>query len=278
MMEQRLGLGNRSWYSKEYLDGDMRVEKQNDVWCLGALIYFTLTGKHPYFGAGNSIEENIRINKPCDFDMLRRQLTFELSTTNPKTKDGFDKYALIEAVSMLRMVFQEEYKRATVADLLKHPFMWSLAQKSSFIRKLEEASKNDKTLVTKINQLYLWNPSMHEHWLNFLDSKIIDYINANWKYAGNSTSLLLAMRNCSLLVNPQLSGSSVVGTPVEILPNSSAKKDIIYMLGAEGIEVFVKTFPKVITQLWKAARSHLQELEAQVNSIQNVLVQDRSLL
>jgi len=275
MTEQRLGLGNRSWYSKEYLDGDMRVEKQNDVWCLGALIYLTLTGKHPYSGAGNPIEENIRINKPCDFDMLRRQLTFELSTNNPTTKDGFDKYSLFEAISMLRLIFQEEFKRATITELLKHPFMWTLTQKSAFIRKLEDASKNDKTLVTKINQLYLWNPSLHEHWLHFLDPKLIDYINANWKYASNSTSLLLAMRNCSLLANP---GSSVVGAPVEILPNNSLKKDVLFMLGSEGIEVFVKTFPKIIIQLWKAARSHLKELEAQVNSIQNVLHQERPLL
>jgi serine/threonine protein kinase len=284
-MKSTMMNGTRNWQSKEMLESDTFSARQNDVWCLGALVYYILIGKHPYSGAGSSIEDNIKINKPCDFDMFRQQLNFDVASSrgNNMTKEGFERGSLFEAMSLLRLTFREELKRSTAPQLLKHPFMWSLAHKGLFLRKLEEATRVDKVLISKINQLYLWNPREHEHWIDFLDTKVIDHLNSSgWKYSANPVSLLQAIRNLLLSTSllsattasstlPSFVLPSVSGVGLSTLENATSKKLLLELLGSDVIELFVKTFPKLVVQLWKATRKHLDELDSQAKTLQTTL-------
>ncbi|MFN0135679.1 MAG: protein kinase domain-containing protein [Phycisphaerae bacterium] len=75
--------GTPAWTSPEQAEGDMaKVDLRTDVYALGVLSYYLLTGAHPYDVSGSlhAILENVRHAPPASPRLCRQQIDGEIET------------------------------------------------------------------------------------------------------------------------------------------------------------------------------------------------------
>ena len=105
--------------------------KPSDIFALGILIHYAITGgKHPF-----TIETEIKEKKVPSFSELRK-LRFNTTITEEPT---------ITAVDMIRRMISHEAKYRLIAEeVLCHPIFWKDKKKLQFLLKIHESVKNIK--------------------------------------------------------------------------------------------------------------------------------------
>lgn len=163
-----------------------RLTKSIDIFSLGCVFYFVLSGgKHPY-GEKYMREYNIISNKK-DLKGLRENMK--------------DRSLIYEAVNLLnKMLNQIPDKRPTAENVLKHPLFWSRAKKLEFLLKVSDRLEiESKDPPSDIIQKLEGNSKRiipHHDWCKFLDEQFLENLTKYRKYQKDKViDLLRAIRN-----------------------------------------------------------------------------------
>ncbi|KAL3232133.1 Serine/threonine-protein kinase/endoribonuclease IRE1 [Nakaseomyces bracarensis] len=163
-----------------------RLTKSIDIFSLGCVFYFVLSGgKHP-FGEKYMREYNI-INNKKDLKGLKENMK--------------DRSLIYEAVNLLnKMLNQIPEKRPTAEDVLKHPLCWSRAKKLEFLLRvsdrLEIETKDPPSDIILKLENHAKRIIPHHDWCKFLDDQFLDNLTKYRKYQKDKViDLLRAIRN-----------------------------------------------------------------------------------
>ncbi|KZO94710.1 hypothetical protein CALVIDRAFT_538819 [Calocera viscosa TUFC12733] len=159
-----------------------RLTKSVDIFALGCLFYYTLSGgEHPY-GDRFSREANILKNEKS------------LSWLDRLGEEGLEAEDLVG-----RMLEPDPSSRPTTDDCLIHPFFWTPAKRLSFLQDasdrfevMEREPKEAPLLALETDAAKVLGPDWHRK----LDKAVIENLGKFRKYDGKSVQdLLRALRN-----------------------------------------------------------------------------------
>ncbi|EGG17970.1 putative protein serine/threonine kinase [Cavenderia fasciculata] len=166
------------WQPAEYLNGSNKSTKKVDIFSMGCVIYYLVTGSNPFGGRFNR-EKNVLKNK---YDIEAIEHLGEL-------------HHLVSS-----MIQFEPDKRPTILECESHPFFWNSHKQLSFLVAASdylEFEKPSSPLVTDLDLLIdqvLQNRDTE--WWGLLDQLFIDNIGRYRKYNGKSVrDLLRVIRN-----------------------------------------------------------------------------------
>ncbi|EGC29399.1 hypothetical protein DICPUDRAFT_58819 [Dictyostelium purpureum] len=168
---------SHGWQPAEYLNGTNRNTKKVDIFSIGCVVYYLLTGTHP-FGQRFNREKNV----------LKGKFDIELIADKP------DLHQLIQS-----MIQFNPDKRPSIIECLNHPFFWESHKKLSFLVAASdylEFEKPTSPLNVEIDShIDLVTDGDGDWWLKF-DQVLIDNIGRYRKYNGKSIrDLLRVIRN-----------------------------------------------------------------------------------
>jgi len=169
---------SHGWQPAEYIDGTNRNTKKVDIFSIGCVIFYMLTGNNP-FGQRFSREKNV-------------------------IKGKYD----IEAISHISdlhhlvsiMISHDPEKRPDITECIKHPFFWNTHKKLSFLVAASdylEFEKPTSPLNLEIDSHIDEITGVQDgDWWAKIDQVLIDNIGRYRKYNGKSIrDLLRVIRN-----------------------------------------------------------------------------------
>ncbi|KYQ89321.1 putative protein serine/threonine kinase [Tieghemostelium lacteum] len=164
------------WQPAEYLNGTNKNTKKVDIFSMGCVIYYLITGLNP-FGTRFNREKNV----------LKGKYDIELVTANPNL------HQLIQT-----MIHSDPDKRPTVQECLEHPFFWNTHKRISFLASSSdylEFEKPTSPLNVEIDS-HIEEVAVGGDWWLYMDKILIDNIGRYRKYNGKSIrDLLRVIRN-----------------------------------------------------------------------------------
>ncbi|KAM9972384.1 hypothetical protein ACTFIW_007444 [Dictyostelium discoideum] len=168
---------SHGWQPAEYLNGTNRNTKKVDIFSLGCVVYYLLTGAHP-FGHRYNREKNVLKGK-FDIDQIKHLP---------------DIHQLVNS-----MIQFEPEKRPDIGECINHPFFWEVHKKLSFLVAASdylEFEKPTSPLNLEIDShVDLVTDGSGDWWLK-IDQVLIDNIGRYRKYNGKSIrDLLRVIRN-----------------------------------------------------------------------------------
>ncbi|KAN0023091.1 hypothetical protein ACTFIU_009174 [Dictyostelium citrinum] len=168
---------SHGWQPAEYLNGTNRNTKKVDIFSLGCVVYYLLTGAHP-FGHRYNREKNVLKGK-FDIDQIKHLP---------------DIHQLVHS-----MIQFEPEKRPDIGECINHPFFWEVHKKLSFLVAASdylEFEKPTSPLNLEIDShIDLVTDRSGDWWLK-IDQVLIDNIGRYRKYNGKSIrDLLRVIRN-----------------------------------------------------------------------------------
>lgn len=178
MMSGTIGWRAPEFIHKDYSLATGQITKKVDIFALGCLFYYVLSGGMHPFGASSS-ERELNI---CKHHIVSLQ-----GCSDPEAVD------LIE-----RMLEMDPLKRPTCDQILAHPWFWSIDRKLAFLAdvsdRLERAG--DRRSPTHRHLESNRQLIIGSSWTLQVDQALSDDLGKYRKYFGNSVQdLLRAMRN-----------------------------------------------------------------------------------
>ncbi|KAG2388076.1 hypothetical protein C9374_000926 [Naegleria lovaniensis] len=158
-----------------------RMTKAVDIFALGCIIFFVLTGKHP-FGRRSEREWNILNNKPV---ALLEEANNQSRQNQKKRKKHF--YRIDASVLKLiceELIVPDPTKRISAAQLLKQCLFWDYGLKLNFLSDVsDQLGKEPENIVYKMLQenaekIFNGNPT----WDTQIDDVVYQQIKAVRKY------------------------------------------------------------------------------------------------
>ncbi|KAG0585813.1 hypothetical protein KC19_2G041300 [Ceratodon purpureus] len=219
------GSGSRGWQAPEQLK-EGRQTRAVDVFSLGCLFFFCVTGGHHPYGEHWLRDANIANGTP-DFFLIEEM---------PEA------YHLIEA-----MLSNDPSKRPAAKDILLHPFFWDGEKRHAFLLKasdrVEHEDRADDSVV--LRALEAIGPNVFgASWETKLDSKLLEDGRRYRKYNFSSVrDLLRIIRNKSHHF-------------MELPP------DMQESLGPfpDGFEIYFSgKFPRLLMEVYKVLYEHCKE-------------------
>lgn len=136
-----------------------RYGKSSDIFCLGAIFYYVLTdGKYPF--TINKVVEDFGDEK------INKYFLHEDMSHIFKLDETADKYLGIDLIS--EMVQNDRRSRPQSVEVPKHPFLWTLLEKRTFVLKFYEnlEKKKDQIIdILNINSEHI----IQNDWINPLE-------------------------------------------------------------------------------------------------------------
>lgn len=165
--------------AEEAIRKRVRVTKKVDIFSMGCLVYYVLTGGLHPFGPSYEREFNIRKSQPTLHPSLSpeaRDLVFAMIECNPT-------------------------KRPTAHEIALHPFFWSDSKKLLFLKDASdrlEIEKPTAQIVVEFEDHAHYRILQRKDWMRVLDRKLIDDLGRYRKYSGMLVrDLLRVIRNKS---------------------------------------------------------------------------------
>ena len=157
-----------------------RMTKAVDIFALGCIIFFVLTGKHPY-GRRSEREWNILHNKPVS---LLEEITNQ-SKNQRKKKKNFHRID----TSVMKLIYEDlivpdPTKRISASQLLKQSIFWDYGMKLHFLSDVsDQLGKEPENIVYKVLQenadkIFNGNPT----WDTQIDDAVYQQIKTVRKY------------------------------------------------------------------------------------------------
>jgi len=176
---QRSGVaGTEGWIAPEMLLGHQSTTCMVDVFSLGCVYYYMLTGgKHP-FGENFHRQANI-LSGRCDLSSLDEEPMNLL------------KVSLIE-----KMICFEPSDRPPAAAILKHPVFWTKEKTLTFLQEVSDRVDKEEDDAFVLIQLERNNAEvLRGEWLANLDTVIREDLRRQRTYRNTLKDLLRALRN-----------------------------------------------------------------------------------
>ncbi|KAK4483170.1 hypothetical protein RD792_010350 [Penstemon davidsonii] len=219
------GNGTFGWRAPELIDRKKRQTPAVDLFSLGCILFYCITGgKHPFGKSYVDRERNI----------VADQKDLKMINNLPEAKD-----------LIFQLLNLDPELRPTAAKVLKHPFFWDAEKRVSFLCAVSDhinlGPRNASCLTPELEKIN--NLVFGTEWKTKLDSDIIrDLNNLNIRYRYDSVSELLRLiRNLSHHCKDYSRSTKTVlgsGTPEGIL------------------KYFSTCFPELLMGVYKTVLSH----------------------